>query len=221
MNKIVTTALLLSLSMISFPSHAQVDYEDDIQPIFDQSCVSCHSSSSGIDFSNYQAVMESVSDQYGSEIVIPGEPDESPLVDKIEPTPQQGSRMPQGGPYLSSDEIDLIRTWIAEGANEMAVSNELITEVPSGFEMIGNYPNPFNPKTTISFATPQTANYSLIIYNSSGVMVQELSGSATTPRTDVSVLMNELPSGIYLYRVKILTGNHSFFLETKKMALTK
>ncbi|HBQ58414.1 MAG TPA: hypothetical protein DD671_02000, partial [Balneolaceae bacterium] len=155
---------------------AQVDYEEDIQPIFDQHCTSCHGSNSGVTLSSYDAVMNSVGSQYGTNIVEPGEPDESPLVDKIEPNPENGARMPQNASPLSDEEIQLIRTWIAEGANEMAVSTEQFTGVPKGFEMIGNYPNPFNPQTVITFSSPEKANYSVDIYNSAGMLVTELSG---------------------------------------------
>lgn len=212
--------ITLFLFMGCFSVQAQVDYEADIQPIFDQSCTSCHGSSSGVTLTSYDAVMNSVGSQYGTEIVVPGEPDESPLVDKIEPDPEIGSRMPQGG-SLSDDEIELIRTWIQEGANETAVSTEQLTAVPDGFEMIGNYPNPFNPQTVITFSSPRQANYSIDIYNSAGMLVKELSGTASTPKTYVDVEMNYLPSGIYLYRVKITLGSSSFYLETQRMTLTK
>lgn len=200
---------------------AQVDYEDDIQPIFDQYCTSCHGSSSGVDLSNYEAVMNSVGNQYQTEIVEPGSPDESPLVDKIEPQPQFGSRMPQGGPFLSSEEIELIRTWISEGANEMATSQDYIAEIPNGFKLKENFPNPFNPVTTISFDTPVTSQYNIEIYASNGVLVKEVSGLTSSSNTRVSVNLQDQPTGTYFYRVKITLKNRSFWLETKKMTLVK
>lgn len=49
--------------------------------------------------------------------VEPGAPDESYLVMKIEGAPGiVGNRMPRGRPPLSEEQIQLIRTWIAEGA---------------------------------------------------------------------------------------------------------
>lgn len=221
MKTLTPLTVLLYFSFFGADTFAQVDYEKDIQPIFDASCVSCHGSTSGVNLANYDAVMNSVGDQYGTEIVVPGNPNQSPLVDKIEPSPEIGSRMPQGGPFLSNDEIDLIRNWIAEGANEVAVSNEMISEVPEGFEMIDNYPNPFNPQTTISFTSPVTSAYNLNVYNATGVLIREFSGVTNNPKTQVQVNMNDLPSGIYIYRVKITSGNRSFFLESQKMTLTK
>ena len=215
------TIILFLLFGLAYTSQAQVDYEEDIQPIFDQHCVNCHGSSSGVDLSSYNAVMSSVGDQYEKRIVIEGEPDQSPLVDKIEPNPEFVAQMPLGNSPLSNDEISLIRTWIEEGANEMAVSIEQLTQIPDGFEIIGNYPNPFNPGTAIRFKSPQKAIYNIDVYNSRGMLVRELSGTTITPQTEVELSMNDLASGVYLYRTKIRFGTSTFYLKTHKMTLTK
>lgn len=97
-----------------------VSYAQDIQPIFSSSCggAGCHVNQSvnGVELTNYAQVMSSIGVQYGADIVVPGNPDASPLVDKIESDPQFGVRMPQNRAPLSAQEISLIRTWIAEGA---------------------------------------------------------------------------------------------------------
>jgi len=50
--------------------------------------------------------------------VIPGDPDGSFIVQKLEgrPVPLLGDQMPQGGPYLDQSTIDVIRQWIQNGA---------------------------------------------------------------------------------------------------------
>jgi hypothetical protein len=48
--------------------------------------------------------------------VIPGDPDNSFIIQKLEGTQALGARMPDGGPYLQQSQIDLIRQWIAAGA---------------------------------------------------------------------------------------------------------
>ncbi|SMO34612.1 T9SS type A sorting domain-containing protein [Gracilimonas mengyeensis] len=220
MKALLTSSLLLLISFLYTPLKAQVDYETEIQPIFNSNCVTCHGSSSGVTLSSYDAVMNSVGNQYGSNIVVPGAPDDSPLVDKIEPNPEFGSRMPQGG-SLSDEEIQLIRTWISEGADEVPVSNERLAKIPDGFELVENYPNPFNPQTTVTFLSPQKASYQLYIYNAAGALIREISGFAQVPKTQVRVSLNDLPSGVYLYNVKVQTGQQAFFLKAKRMTLTK
>lgn len=48
--------------------------------------------------------------------VAPGDPANSYVVHKVEGTQTAGSRMPLGGPFLSQENIDLIRAWIQGGA---------------------------------------------------------------------------------------------------------
>lgn len=90
----------------------------NVQMIFTQNCGTCHTSDSqnGVRLNNYNNVINSVGDQYGIEVIQPGDAEGSPLIDKIESNPQFGSRMPENGPYLSSDRIDQIKEWINQGA---------------------------------------------------------------------------------------------------------
>lgn len=48
--------------------------------------------------------------------VVPGDPDASFLIQKLEGTQTLGDRMPQFGPYLPQATIDEIRLWIRNGA---------------------------------------------------------------------------------------------------------
>jgi len=55
--------------------------------------------------------------------VIPGDPDKSLIIQKLEGrrfdnAPILGARMPDGGPYLQQSTIDVIRLWIANGAQQ-------------------------------------------------------------------------------------------------------
>jgi hypothetical protein len=50
--------------------------------------------------------------------VIPGDPDKSLIISKLEGTQTLGDRMPQGGPYLPQSTINVIREWIQNGASQ-------------------------------------------------------------------------------------------------------
>lgn len=98
-----------------------VSYSQDIEPIFQGNCTTsgCHDSGtqeSGVNLSSYQDAIESKGVQYDALVINPENPDESPLVDKIEPSPEIGERMPFEGNPLTQSEIDSIRAWIADGA---------------------------------------------------------------------------------------------------------
>ena len=99
-----------------------VSYAADIQTIFNASCggSGCHINSSvnGVNLSSYSAVMGSVGAVSGESIINAGNPDESVLVQKIEPNPPFGSRMPTTGDYLTPTEIAQIRAWITGGAQD-------------------------------------------------------------------------------------------------------
>lgn len=217
--------LLLSFILfLSFSSEgilAQVDYAEQIQPIFTANCTSCHGGQSGVTLTSYSAVMNSVGNQYQTKIVVPGDPNSSPLVDKIEANPQFGSRMPQGGSPLTDEQIGLIRQWISEGANEVPTSNEVITALPDGFKLKGNYPNPFNPNTNISFEVPEAVSYQLKVYTAHGALVEEIAGNASAGETSIQVSFNNQPSGIYFYQLIAITGNGRYLLGSQKMTLVK
>ncbi len=48
--------------------------------------------------------------------VVPGDPDASFIIQKLEGRQSVGARMPDGGPYLQQSTVDVIRLWIANGA---------------------------------------------------------------------------------------------------------
>ncbi len=48
--------------------------------------------------------------------VVPGDPDASFLIQKLDGTQTVGSRMPDGGPYLTTATVNVIRQWIQDGA---------------------------------------------------------------------------------------------------------
>ncbi|MFZ1321935.1 MAG: YCF48-related protein [Ignavibacteria bacterium] len=85
------------------------------------------------------------------------------------------------------------------------------------FSLTQNYPNPFNPKTVINYELG-IANYiSLIVYDALGKKVTTLiNESQNIGSYSVSFDGNNLPSGVYFYKLK--AGD---FVETKRMVLLK
>jgi len=80
--------------------------------------------------------------------------------------------------------------------------------VPGAFQLRQNFPNPFNPETQIQFDLPQPARVELNIYNTLGQLVRKLI-AADYPSGTFGVTWNgrddagrQLPSGIYIYRIK-------------------
>lgn len=89
--------------------------------------------------------------------------------------------------------------------------------MPATFAVNQNFPNPFNPATTISFSLTTENVTSLRIYDALGKEVAELFNKNLTPGT-YSIRFNaeQLSTGIYYYTVR--SGQ---FTSTKRMALIK
>lgn len=90
---------------------ATVSYRLDIQPIFNQQCVTCHGGSAGLWLDSYERALLGSSN---GPIIVSGNPESSSLYLRI--TGSHQPLMPLGGESLRPNEINSIRTWIAEGA---------------------------------------------------------------------------------------------------------
>lgn len=95
-----------------------VSFSADVGPLFAVHCAGCHVGgiTSGVSLETHADVRSSIGAQYGELVVRPGDAAGSPLVDKIEPSPRFGARMPRGNPPLSSNQIAQVRAWIDAGA---------------------------------------------------------------------------------------------------------
>ena len=94
------------------PLMSQVDYDSQIQTIFNNSCIMCHGNAAGLDLTTYDNVMDGSNN---GAVIIPGDHAASELYIRINlPSSSDEDMPPQGS--LSQDEIDLIAQWIDEGA---------------------------------------------------------------------------------------------------------
>ena len=99
----------------------------------------------------------------------------------------------------------------------------LLQTRPAAFTLTSNYPNPFNPATTIQYALPQAADVELTVYNVVGQVVRTLVAEhqsagrylVTWDATDDSG--HSLSSGLYFYRLQAGDEFHA----VKKMLLFK
>ncbi len=90
-------------------------------------------------------------------------------------------------------------------------------KLPTDFNLFANYPNPFNPTTTISFALPKPTNVKLTIYDMLGREVKTLINSfVTAGYHNIKFDAANLASGIYLYSIKT-----DFNFAVRKMLLIK
>ena len=153
----------ISLFFITF-LFSQVNYESQIQPIFNNNCVFCHQNggSATLNLATYSGVM---SGGWSGPAIIAGDYQNSLLYQRIiQPTGTDGS-MPPNNP-LSQAQIDLIAQWIEEGAGNSLSTDDVF--LPKEHTLHQNYPNPFNPSTVISFSLSKEEFVSIDIYDING-----------------------------------------------------
>ncbi|MEM8485077.1 MAG: DUF5060 domain-containing protein [Bacteroidota bacterium] len=107
---------------------------------------------------------------------------------------------------------------IQAGTTEEEIANRDDPNViPDAFELGSNYPNPFNPTTTIPFRIPELDAVKLVVYDMLGREISTLiDETMTAGQHEVRFDASGLPSGTYLY--KLTTPQRSL---TSKMLLVK
>ena len=89
--------------------------------------------------------------------------------------------------------------------------------IPAEYTLSKNFPNPFNPRTTIKYAIPKSGEVSLIVYNLLGEEVTRLiSENHQAGYHQVTWDASNMASGVYFYRLQ--AGD---FVQTRKMVLLK
>ncbi len=108
-------------------------------------------------------------------------------------------------------------------SNEVSVSRDFIEKQTAdeslnfSYKLEDNYPNPFNPSTTINYELAEDTKVVLKIYDILGREIAELVNEKKSAGFHkVNFNASHLPSGIYMYRIK--TEHYS---DSKKMLLLK
>lgn len=95
---------------------------------------------------------------------------------------------------------------------------ELAEDTPNRIELMDNYPNPFNPVTTIPYSIDQTDHVTVKVYDVVGREVVTLVNEQQSAGTyEVQFDAGNLSSGLYIYRLEV--GDH--FSQTSQMMLVK
>ncbi|PJA97390.1 MAG: hypothetical protein CO129_01560 [Ignavibacteriales bacterium CG_4_9_14_3_um_filter_34_10] len=106
----------------------------------------------------------------------------------------------------------------------VGVEEENTALIPDKLQIIGNYPNPFNPSTKIKYVVPEAGEVTLEFFNAIGERI--LSEKINTQKAGIfeyNFNASRLASGVYFYRI-ILNGvnkNNSDISNVGKMLLLK
>ena len=123
MNRLVLGALCtLPLALFGTMTNEQSKgeqrtYANDVAPIVNKYCLPCHlaenENPSGLHLDSYDMMLK------GGEKgvpVVPGKPDESYFYTKLLEDPPFGKQMPRGKKKMTTEEIQIVKEWIAQGA---------------------------------------------------------------------------------------------------------
>jgi len=117
----------------------------------------------------------------------------------------------QHSSLLSSEDYLTIK--YADPVGIQVVTNE----IPDRFNLYQNYPNPFNPGTVIRFDIGHESDVKITLYDILGSKLKELVDKRLNGGSyEISLNAENLPSGIYVYRI---TANG--YTDSKKMILLK
>lgn len=94
--------------------------------------------------------------------------------------------------------------------------------IPKDYALYQNFPNPFNPSTTVQFDLKQPSTVTLEVFNMLGQNVlRENRGLMSAGRYDETFNLNQNASGVYFYRISALGNDGERFVSLKKMMLVK
>jgi hypothetical protein len=101
--------------------------------------------------------------------------------------------------------------------NPLPVDSDIDNSIPKQFNLLDNFPNPFNPQTTIKFEIANAGFVSLRIYDTLGKVIRTLISEEKVPGFyEINFDGSNLSSGVYYYVLR--EGNIS---KVKKMLLLK
>lgn len=114
--------------------------------------------------------------------------------------------------------FDILENGQLIGTKEITIQSE----APARFELFHNYPNPFNPSTTISYQLPEAMQVEVRVFNILGRQVARLVNEQQEPgKYQVRWDAGAYASGMYLYQITGRGNSGNTFTAQKKMLLVK
>jgi Secretion system C-terminal sorting domain len=105
----------------------------------------------------------------------------------------------------------------------VGVEDEIVGIIPNSIEIYGNYPNPFNPSTTIKYSIPESGVVNVSVFNALGEEVQSMNLFNNAGLNEYNFNASDLSTGVYLYKISLesLSSGNNLQSKTGKMILLK
>lgn len=103
------------------------------------------------------------------------------------------------------------------GQADQTLETAANTDIPTSYAIYANYPNPFNPQTSITYDLPEENDVVLKVFDLTGKEVATLVDAHQPAGTHTAIWQaSQMPSGVYFFR--ITAGS---FAQTRRMVLLK
>ena len=105
-----------------------------------------------------------------------------------------------------------------------SVGNGDAREMPTEFALLGNYPNPFNPSTSIQFRTPESGDVQFTVFDILGRSIARHDlGMRVAGEHSYRFDASNLSSGVYIYQLRMIgsKSGREFATPYSKMTLLK
>ena len=111
--------------------------------------------------------------------------------------------------YYSENHSKLRRLRLIAGeADYVAEQGAIVSDIPGGWELHPNYPNPFNNETRIEYTVPETGDVEVSVYNINGQLIRKLHAGIQSPGRYSVIWHGEdensetVSSGLYIVRLR-------------------
>jgi hypothetical protein len=139
--------------------------------------------------------------------VEPGEPDNSYLIRKLEGTASVGARMPgDGPPYLTREQMDIIRQWISDGAtDDRTLSVQRVADAPARVVAVNPQPEATLDRAPawVSLALERPVDASLVSQRTVRVAAVPDNGDPPAEDADVVESIHVSPDNPRLIKVDL------------------
>ncbi len=96
--------------------NVEVSFSKNVISIFQTyGCIGCHGGTNGLNLNTVQGLLTG---GFHGPAVIPFKAESSIVIRKILPNPPFGDRMPQGGTFVTDQDVKVLKDWINQGAKD-------------------------------------------------------------------------------------------------------
>lgn len=106
----------LIVFVVGAPTLAAADFDADVRPLLESKCLACHSEANKLGDLSLETSASALQGGAAGPSIVPGAPDRSPLLARMELPGGTPGAMPPAGPRPSERELSAVREWILDGA---------------------------------------------------------------------------------------------------------